>query len=254
MNLEIQGTLLSLSIAIPLAVIFVFFLWNLREVGRLSKLGSLLGSIGSDSQPDRILERLGNSSLKDTAEQYRKTIRIHMPEGDRTNLPAASYFSTDAVTWSAGINLRALNSAAGQLVGMGLLGTFLGLTVGLLGFDTEALKESLRPLMKGMYASFLTSLAGMLSSIFLNWRYKRSLNRFRGQLLSLTDALDGAYYADDASVFAKSLSDEFQHVRDPLGTLVHDVVDDLRQTMENMVNNFREELSGSAKAEFETLT
>lgn len=43
-------------------------------------------------------------------------------------------------------------------------------------------------------------------------------------------------------------------MRDPLGTLVHDVVDDLRQTMENMVNNFREELSGSAKAEFETLT
>ena len=76
MNQEIQGTLLSLSIAIPLAVIFVFFLWNRREVGRLSKLGSLLGSIGSDSQPDRILERLGNSSLKDTAEQYRKTIKI----------------------------------------------------------------------------------------------------------------------------------------------------------------------------------
>ena len=41
MNQEIQGTLLSLSIAIPLAVIFGFFLWNLREVGRLSKLPEL---------------------------------------------------------------------------------------------------------------------------------------------------------------------------------------------------------------------
>lgn len=50
---------------------------------------------------------------------------------------------------------------------LGVLGTFLGITVGLLGFDTANLDVSIPALLAGLKTAFFTSLLGMAGSLVL---------------------------------------------------------------------------------------
>lgn len=50
---------------------------------------------------------------------------------------------------------------------LGVLGTFFGITVGLLDFDSKDLEGSIPELLDGLKTAFFTSLAGMISSLFL---------------------------------------------------------------------------------------
>lgn len=56
--------------------------------------------------------------------------------------------------------------AATFLTSIGILGTFTGIIVGLLDFDTAHIETSIGPLLEGLKTAFITSLLGMLFSIF----------------------------------------------------------------------------------------
>ncbi len=56
---------------------------------------------------------------------------------------------------------------------LGVLGTFIGITVGLCNFDTADLDNSIPLLLSGLKTAFFTSIAGMISSMFLS-RYVSS--------------------------------------------------------------------------------
>lgn len=51
---------------------------------------------------------------------------------------------------------------------LGVIGTFLGITKGLLAFDTEGLDQSIPVLLEGLKTAFFTSLLGMTGSLILN--------------------------------------------------------------------------------------
>ena len=51
---------------------------------------------------------------------------------------------------------------------LGVLGTFYGITIGLLSFDTGNLDQSIPGLLDGLKTAFFTSLAGMIGSMFLS--------------------------------------------------------------------------------------
>lgn len=51
---------------------------------------------------------------------------------------------------------------------LGVLGTFGGITIGLYFFDTADLDESIPLLLSGLKTAFFTSIAGMLSSLYLS--------------------------------------------------------------------------------------
>lgn len=51
---------------------------------------------------------------------------------------------------------------------LGVLGTFLGITVGLVHFNTSDLDNSIPSLLDGLKTAFFTSLAGMIGSLFLS--------------------------------------------------------------------------------------
>lgn len=51
---------------------------------------------------------------------------------------------------------------------LGVLGTFIGITIGLYHFDTYNLDDSIPLLLSGLKTAFITSLAGMAGSIILN--------------------------------------------------------------------------------------
>ena len=53
---------------------------------------------------------------------------------------------------------------------LGVIGTFLGITLGLLFFDTKDLDKSIPSLLEGLKTAFYTSLAGMVGSLILSKR------------------------------------------------------------------------------------
>ena len=72
-----------------------------------------------------------------------------------------------------------LNQVAGALTGLGILGTFIGLSIGLEGFatgSTAEITESIAPLMSGIKVAFHTSIYGMIFSLVFNYVYKRKLD------------------------------------------------------------------------------
>ncbi len=71
-----------------------------------------------------------------------------------------------------------LNQVAGALTGLGILGTFIGLSLGLQSFSTGSTAEitnSIAPLMSGIKVAFHTSIYGMIFSLVFNYVYKRKL-------------------------------------------------------------------------------
>ncbi len=77
------------------------------------------------------------------------------------------------------IHRESLNQVAGAMTGLGILGTFLGLTLGLQNFNTGTTAEitnSIEPLMEGIKVAFHTSIYGMVFSLVFNYVYKRRLD------------------------------------------------------------------------------
>ncbi|OON86301.1 hypothetical protein BXO88_08475 [Oribacterium sp. C9] len=87
------------------------------------------------------------------------------------------YFNDDII--DKVMHRNQLNQVPGVMTGLGILGTFIGLSIGLQGFNTgstEAITNSITPLMNGIKVAFHTSIYGMVFSLTFNYVYKRKLD------------------------------------------------------------------------------
>lgn len=179
------------------AVIIIIFLLFCKEE---YKLYSIKEAIKRLLNNDNILDSLKETKIAPLAETYSKTIIIETHDGKKSNIPASEYINDYSVCKYNKLNLRMLDTAAGTLVGLGLLGTFLGLTLGIKGFDssnTERINESIQGLLAGMGTAFLTSLLGMTFSILFTAADKALRHRLYKDVKEIIDRLDSEYYIDD---------------------------------------------------------
>ena len=115
----------------------------------------------------------------------------------KTDIRANDFFNVSSVLRSLKINHRAMSSASSILVGLGLLGTFLGLTLGVYQFDsssTESIQNSISTLLGGMGTAFLTSLFGMgFSTVYIVFE-KAILNKLSRRIDKICTYLDKKYF------------------------------------------------------------
>ena len=205
----------NVSVVIIL-IVFGMFVWQAYKVRLLYKL--LEKAINSDDT----LNALKDTKIASIAESYAETICIDITERKQTNTPALEIFSEFSTCSAHKINLRLLDTAAGTLVGLGLLGTFLGLTLGIKDFDsssTQNIQKSIQLLLSGMGTAFITSLVGMLLSMIYSFCDKYWRNRLSKHLHVLTKKLDSLYYIDDRTLddlneqaLAKSIASTMKEV------------------------------------------
>jgi len=74
-------------------------------------------------------------------------------------------FAVSIVLKKKGVHVHFTQYAPTLLTTLGILGTFFGIVIGLLGFDVANIDGSIEALLGGMKTAFLTSLVGMLLSI-----------------------------------------------------------------------------------------
>ena len=153
---------------------------------------------------DNALEELSDSKLTNLTASYLKTIDIEIEKEKKTNMPSDFYFNTQSVLKAYSINQKALDSASGTLVGIGLLGTFLGLTLGIANFDSSTsdnIQASIQSLLNGMSTAFITSLVGMAASLLFTTIFDKPFrNWLSNALAALTSQLDEQFYIDDVTL------------------------------------------------------
>lgn len=104
-------------------------------------------------------------------------------------------FSEQRMLAALGFNLQFYQALPGYFTGLGLLGTFWGLTLGLSQInlstpELEVLKEGIRRLLDGMGTDFGCSLWGVILSLSWSWYEKRKRAQVREKLAELQDLLN----------------------------------------------------------------
>lgn len=235
-----------------IVIVFGWFVWQAYKVCLLYKL------IEKVTNSDDILSALRNDTrIAQIAESYAETICIDITEKKKqTNTPALELFSEFSTCSAYRINLRLLDTAAGTLVGLGLLGTFLGLTLGIKDFDsssTQNIQKSIQLLLSGMGTAFITSLVGMLLSMIYSFCDKYWRNKLSKHLYTLTSKLDSLYYIDDRTLddlneqaLAKSIASTMKEVvENEIRLVINELNEKLVYTNESgksttVANAFRE--------------
>ena len=72
-------------------------------------------------------------------------------------------------------NKRIIDSLPNIVSALGVIGTFLGITMGLKDFQTNHIDESIKTLLDGLRTAFFTSLAGMTGSLILRFFFTDKL-------------------------------------------------------------------------------
>lgn len=193
----VLGNTMTAVICLATIVVFLLFIVGLIKIGRFSNKLKRVKNV-DDIKSEKY--------LKTIFKKYEATIIFPDKENNmKTDEEAELFFRLDSILSSININYRLLNAGSGLMVGLGLLGTFLGLTIGVMDFDsssTDTIQTSINGLLNGMGTAFATSLVGMACSlIFIVWE-KISVNRLQKNINSVCEMLDKEYFISQPEKYA----------------------------------------------------
>ena len=210
---------------------FAYSLWNVYLLWR-----AYITIKNANNSEDRA-SFLNESKLALLWEAYQVTITIVDGELKKSNIPSSEFFSLHKITRCWNLNLKLVDSSASTLVGLGLLGTFLGLTLGINNFDTsnaENIQSSIHNLLDGMGTAFATSLVGMGLSIIFTIVEKRLRNLLMNGIMDFTEAIDQQYYIDDQRLLLLSLEPKLTYTNEtgeriPISLAIRDMLNENTQ-------------------------
>ncbi|MDE0636392.1 MAG: anti-phage ZorAB system protein ZorA [Candidatus Poribacteria bacterium] len=149
----------------------------------------------------------------------------------------ASYFFSEDRLLGQYMNLRFWNSIPAILVGFGILGTFVGLVWGLIPFsdtdfqNTEEIKNAIEELLSGVSTAFVTSVWGMVASLFFNGIEKLAIGGVHSEIANLQRSLDRIFTLKVAEEIAFRLEDESAQQTAVLKTLLTDLGEGIEEAM-----------------------
>ena len=184
--LQFDGNTMTAWWVIVIVAIFLYYVFMLLNITR--RLRGKLESLSKNFAEDLIKnDELFTQVWKDYQESF-----IEFNGGKKTDELSYDYFNEKNLL-SSNTNLRLINSIPATLVGIGILGTFVGLTYGISNFQTgstEEIKSSIQDLLSGMGTAFVSSIYGMLLSLVFTFFEKVQLNSLHNSIHSLCYNLD----------------------------------------------------------------
>lgn len=181
LNWLINGAMFGIVLVIfVLSIVFSF-----RQMDRIKNdLKKVMKQIQDDRKDDTYLWDtykennpiiFKQSDLEEAYESYKREMQyLESQDSNNSTCDIEDYINRDLIDDIGKKNL--LNLVPGAMTGMGILGTFIGLSLGLQNFNTgtsEEIAESIAPLMDGIKVAFHTSIYGMVFSLVFNLVYKK---------------------------------------------------------------------------------
>lgn len=158
---------------------------------------------------------------------------------------ATDYFSFHRFTQN--LNMSFWQNYGGIFTGLGILGTFAGLTFGLYGIDMassdiEVLKKGISGLLEGVQFAFLTSLIGIFTALVYNVIHDRQIKNLKENIQSFSDEIENLYGRYTAEQWLAKQYTEAQGQTKILSNLSEDVANDLGDLLNEQLNSGIKEL------------
>lgn len=196
----------------------------------------------------------------------------------------SDYLNYDQLTEK--LSLRFCEILPSVLTAMGILGTFLGLTIGLTNFDfssAETMGASIQSFVSGINIAFYTSIYGIVLSIYMNSFCNSIEERFEEKLIAVENRFDDLgmnrseqsiwvqLYKEEklqtdglqqlnkefpqnlSDTLGKNLSKSFNLTNSNIQNLMGQIQDRENEAMEHMVQNFLRQLNQGIKSNYETM-
>ena len=119
---------------------------------------------------------------------------------------------------------------------LGVLGTFAGITLGLVFFDTRNLPQSIPLLLNGLKTAFFTSLAGMIGSLVLSSKVNKLFDKKTG---GVSDSAEAAGMVVKALETMQKQSEEQTKTQN----LFYNTIQQLVQAVETHTNSLSDNIS-----------
>lgn len=177
--LSIIRSIFSLDTVIYLAILFVWLFATVRCLAPLAALSRKLrraarviiteNKQNKEKKSWNDIHFLGDR-MESVWADFLQNAELRDAHGESCDV--THYINEDTVIYAAG-GTRLAEITPGILTSLGILGTFMGLVMGLSGLnlnaaDTSALLSAMEKLIGGMSTAFLTSIAGVIASIVFN--------------------------------------------------------------------------------------
>ena len=149
----------------------------------------------------------------------------------------ASLFFSEERLLEQHLNLRYWNSVPALLVGLGILGTFVGLVWGLIPFSginftqTEGIRSAIQALLSGVSTAFITSVWGMFTSLLFNGLEKWRIGRVSRAIVNLQRALDQLFTLTTQEEIAFRQEDELTQQTAALKSFSTDLANEIKSAM-----------------------
>ncbi|SDG19852.1 MotA/TolQ/ExbB proton channel family protein [Thermoanaerobacter thermohydrosulfuricus] len=129
----------------------------------------------------------------------------------------------------------------GVFTGLGILGTFAGLVLGLsdLNFSgsTQSLEQGINNLISGMYLAFLTSIAGLVSSLIWSYFDRKRLHYYREKIDSFHSSYKKVFVQKEIDDYLKDI----REIQEEQKTYMQKFVSDLSLELSNVLSNMLEQ-------------
>ena len=207
---------------------------------------------------ESLSQKMENSDLiKGIWRKYQRTL-ISIPGKDGlekySTVESESYFSVAAFT--EGMKGGLWSGLAGTFTGIGILGTFIGLTIGLAGVDTSstgALSSSISGLLGGMSTAFVTSIFGIVSAIVFGVWHSQNMKRFSDAVSRFTDALDQVFIRKSVEEILLEELAESRAQRAAMEQLSTDMAISICDHLPDVLDQLAEKMDSAMKGNLDTM-
>ena len=184
-------------------------------------------------------------------QEFDETLVLSPDNENLYNTYDASHFFNNLTLASGLTQSRLLAAAPSFLVAIGVLGTFVGLTVGLNSLnldsrsDIDTLRDGIDGLIAGAAVAFMTSVWGVAASLVLNLVEKLTERRALRGITSLQHQIDFLYPRIPAEQSLVAIAEHSQHTREALQELHERIGDRMQEAMQGITDSMQEALANT---------
>ncbi|MGT5501783.1 type I Zorya anti-phage system protein ZorA1 [Escherichia coli] len=246
----VPATVIGLVSFAFLCFIFFYFFRAVKIINGLKKYTQSINGI-ENNEPGNQLQHLQSlfvqPELKHAWNEFEESLhsQYELEDGEekivriRATAPSASFFSEQQLV-DIPLNTEFFKHLPGILTGVGIIGTFYGLMIGLNHFDPstpEQVSSSVNNLLRDVLYAFLGSAFAITFSILITWLEKFCLAKCYKYLEKFTAALDALYDSGVGEEYLASLVKSSNESATQSRHLKESLVTDLRDMLLHLANS-----------------
>lgn len=250
-----QYFIIPVLVVLLIVWLSVLFIWRYRNPakrlsGQLQSAIDHVQTLQKDTTKNQLKQRLethfADQVLHHPWQMYQSTLHEIKQNKDGEDVvigfrstASSEYFFSPSLVVDTPLRTEFFKHIPSIMTGIGIIGTFFGLLLGLSQFDPAGdpanIQNSLALLLHGVRDAFLASLVAISAAMMVTWHEKAWLRACYAKLEELTSAIDGLFEADTlGEEYLEQLVQSAQDSATQTKQLKDSLVSDLKAMMENL--------------------